>query len=251
MKLPREINLTEDTFMKVNKVILSVGITAGVLAAAAMTQPALAWHPKGEIVKKVQNITTGSVLSDADTASTGVAAKPGDVLKYVITVSNKGAKASNGDNDMVKTIVADLLPDGVELTSSPSTRAISANLGRIKPGEAKTKEFTVKVVAKTSGTIENTACFTGDSGANDNPQKGCNPAFVNVTVPETPAPVTPEKPEQPKPPVKETPAPVELPHTGPVANAIFSVLALGGIWYAIHRYVTSERELADAWIVKK
>lgn len=235
--------------MKVSKV-LSVGIITGTLAVASLAQPALAWHPKGEIVKKVENVTAGSGLADADTAADAVAAKPGDILKYVITVSNKGDKAKNGDNDMVTTVVTDTLPDGVELADGSGTRTITANLGRIKPGESKTKEFTVKVTATSDGAIENTACFTGDSGANDNPQKGCNPAVVTVTVPETPAPVTPEEPKTPeKPTPKETP--VELPQTGPVESAIFGVLALGGVWYAIHRYVTSERELSRAWIAKK
>lgn len=235
--------------MKMRAAVLSVGIAAGIIAAGALAQPVFAWHPKGVIVKKVQNITSGSELADADTAAQAVAAKPGDILKYVVTVSNEGDRASNGDNDMVKTTVTDTLPAGVELADGSGTRTVTANLGRLKPGESKSKEFTVKVTAATDGTIENTACFTGDSGANDNPQEGCNPANVTVTVPETPAPITPETPETPTPAPKETP--MELPHTGPVESAIFGVLALGGVWYAIQRYVTSERDLARAWIARK
>ena len=183
--------------MKVSKVLLSAGII-GVVSIAALASIAYAWHPKGSITKKVQNVTAGSELSDADTEGTAVAAKPGDTLKYVITVRNDGAADSKGWNDMAKTVMTDTLPDGIELASNPSQRQISENIGLIKPGQSVTKEYLVKVTASTDGTIKNTACFTGNSTANDNPQEGCNPAVVTVTVPETPVtPTTPETPETP------------------------------------------------------
>lgn len=230
--------------MKVSKLVLAASI-AGVIGIASLTSTAFAWHPKGIITKKVQNVTTGSALSDADTAAAAVVAKPGDTLKYVIEVSNIGAADDKGYNDMAKTVMTDTLPDGIELVANPSQRQISENLGTIKPGKSVVKEYTVKVTAKTAGAIENTACFTGNSTANDNPQQGCNPAVVTVTIPEVPVTTTPETPETPKTPV--TPAkemPAELPHTGLAENVIFSSFALGLIVYVAYIYVNSRRTLA-------
>ncbi len=240
--------------MKMKTAILSVGILAGIIAAGALAQPAFAWHPKGVIVKKVQNITTGSELADANTAAEAVAAKPGDTLKYVITVSNKGDKASNGDNDMVKTTVTDTLPAGVALADGSGASTLTAELGRIKPGETKTKEFTVKVTAETAGNIQNTACFTGDSGANDNPQKGCDSAYVTVTVPEVP--VTPVTPETPKTPEVPAPKPVEkmpaeLPHTGTSMDVFVAILAISAAGYAAYHYLASRRDLARSLLGTK
>jgi len=230
--------------MKVSKLILAAGIST-VVGLAALTNTAFAWHPKGVIVKKVQNVTSGSVLSDADTAATAVAAKPGDTLKYVIEVRNDGQPDSKGWNDMAKTIMTDTLPAGVELASNPPQRQITENLGLIKPGQKVTKEYLVKVTAKTNGTITNTACFTGDSTANDNPQKGCNPAVVTVTVPEVPpVPETPETPVAPTTP--EMPA--ELPKTGAGSNILTTTLAIGIASYAVYRYAQSRRDLKNAYI---
>jgi uncharacterized repeat protein (TIGR01451 family) len=225
--------------MKVSKVLLSAGLI-GVVSIASLASTAYAWHPKGIITKKVQNVTTGSELSDADTEGTAVAAKPGDTLKYVITVRNDGAADSKGYNDMAKTVMTDTLPSGIELVSSASQRQISENLSTIKPGQSVTKEYLVKVTASTDGAIQNTACFTGNSTANDNPQQGCNPAIVTVTVPETP--VTPTTPVTPSKPTPVTP--VELPHTGMAENVIVSSFALGLVVYIAYIYVSSRRTLA-------
>jgi uncharacterized repeat protein (TIGR01451 family) len=228
--------------MKVSKVLLSAAII-GTLTVAGLSTTAFAWHPKGIITKKVQNVTTGSVLSEADTAGTAVAAKPGDTLKYVIEVRNDGAADSKGYNDMAKTIMTDTLPSGVELVSSPSQRQITEDLGLIKPGQKVTKEYLVKVTASKATTVQNTACFTGNSTANDNPQQGCNPAVVTVTVPKTPeVPVTPTTPSTPTP----TPEmPVELPHTGLGENVALATIALGAGVYAAYRYIASRRELKN------
>lgn len=226
--------------MKVSKIVLLAGVI-GVVGIFSLASTAFAWHPKGVIVKKVQNVTTNSVLSDADTSATAIAAKPGDTLKYAITVSNNGAVDNSGNNDMAKTVMTDTLPTGIELVSNPSQRQISESLGTIKPGKSVTKEYLVKVTSSTAGTITNTACFTGNSTANDNPQQGCNPAVVTVTVPETP--VTPTTPVTPEQPAAETPA--ELPHTGMAENVIMSSFVLGAIAYISHLYITSRRELTN------
>jgi uncharacterized repeat protein (TIGR01451 family) len=228
--------------MKVSKLVLAASV-AGVIGLAGLTSTAFAWHPKGAITKKVQNVTTGSALSEADTAAAAVVAKPGDTLKYVIEVSNTGAADSKGYNDMAKTVMTDTLPAGIELVSNPAQRQISENLGTIKPGKSVTKEYLVKVTSETAGAIENTACFTGNSTANDNPQQGCNPAVVTVTIPEVPVTTTPETPETPVTPVTETPA--ELPHTGMAENVIFSSFALGLLVYVAYIYMSSRRNLAN------
>lgn len=239
--------------MTTNKLILSASLAA-IIVASTFAYSAFAWHPNGVIVKKVQNVTAGSALSDADSTGTAVAAKPGDTLKYVIEVSNTGASDSKGYNDMAKTVMTDTLPAGVELVSNPAQRKITENIGLIKPGAKVTKEYLVKVTSKTDETITNTACFTGDSTVNDNPQKGCNPAVVTVTVPPvvTP-PVTPEvpvtiTPEVPETPVVETPA--ELPHTG-ATESIFGAIALGIATYAVYHYVQSRRELTKAHLIQR
>ena len=170
-----------------NKLItIAAASVTGVALALAVSSPAYAWHPKGEIVKSVENVTLGGSASDANDLSTAVAAKPGDTLKYHITVSNTGDPADNGDDDMAQTVMTDTLPTGVELVNNPSQRTIKEDLGTIKPGAKVTKEYLVKVTATTAGTIENKACFTGDSLVNDNPQKGCDVAIVKVTIPVSP-----------------------------------------------------------------
>jgi len=234
--------------MKISKSL--IGIAAVGIITVGIAGNALAWHPKGVIVKKVQNITTGSQLADADTAASAILAKPGDILKYVITIKNDGAADSKGYNDMANTVLTDALPAGVELVDNPANRTIKQNLGTIKPGKSVTKEFTVKVTANSNQTIENTACFTGNSTANDNPQKGCNPAIVTVTVPETPTtPETPEVPTTPEAP-KTTPEvktpeaqaemPAELPKTG-TTNPVFGIVGVGALWYAAHRFILSRK----------
>lgn len=215
-------------------------VSASVVTAAIVVSPALAWHPKGVIVKYVENQTTGTVKSDANDAATAISAKPGDVLKYTIVVSNTGAAASNGDNDMAKTVMTDTLPAGIQLVSAPSARTINENMGTIKPGQSVTKEYLVTVTASKDGVIENKACFTGNSTANDNPQSGCDVADVNVTVPQTP--VTP--PVQPQQPAAPAPAQA-LPDTA-------SGLALGGlagtgtIGAAGYHFIRSKRNLRSA-----
>jgi uncharacterized repeat protein (TIGR01451 family) len=226
--------------MKISTVLLSAGVI-GAITIAGLTTTAYAWHPKGVISKKVQNVTTSSALSEADTAAQAVAAKPGDTLKYVIEIRNDGAADSKGYNDMAKTVMTDTLPSGVELVSNPSQRQITENLGLLKPGQKVVKEYLVKVTASKDGSIQNTACFTGDSTANDNPQKGCNPAVVTVTVPpktEPPVVITPT-PKTPTPPM-----PVELPRTGATENIILSTLGLGFLSYVAYRYLESERKLS-------
>jgi uncharacterized repeat protein (TIGR01451 family) len=230
--------------MTISKVLLAVGVTS-IIAVGAIAQTSLAWHPEGKIVKKVQNVTGGSALADADTDATAVAAKPGDTLKYVITISNPAKPAEKNWNDLAYIKMTDTLPAGIELVSDPAKRTITESLGTLKPGQSVTKEYLVKVTSKTNGTIKNTACFTGDSEVKDNPKQGCNPAVVKVTVPPVTPPVTPETPEVPETPVTETETelPAELPKTGPAETLLGSILAIGAVTYAVNHYVSSKRKL--------
>lgn len=235
----------EEMVMRINQFIFGTSVAA-VIVAASVTYSALAWHPSGKIIKEVQNVTSGSALSDADSLATAVAAKPGDTLRYVIAVSNNGNPDKSGNNDMAKTVMTDTLPDGVALISDPSQRQITENMGTIKPGQTVTKEYLAKVTASTDGSITNTACFTGNSTVNDNPQKGCNPAVVNITVPVVvpPVTVTPVTPTTPVTPVVPQSTPAELPHTGPAESILGTIVALGAISYVINDYVMSRRELS-------
>ncbi len=221
-----------------NRITTIVSVTAiSAVMAIAVASPALAWHPKGTIVKQVQNITQGGALADANTAAAAVSAKPGDTLKYVITVSNNGDVNPNGDNDMVNTKVTDTLPAGVALLDN-TTRNINLDLGKIAPGKSVSREVTVKVTSTKDGDlVDNEACFTGDSAINDAPQKGCDNAIVTVTVPPVVTPPTPVTPETTTPVTPATPAPVTtLPETGassPILGAsVATVLAYGAAMLA-------------------
>jgi uncharacterized repeat protein (TIGR01451 family) len=247
---PGESFLTEELSMNINKVVVSAALIA-VISVAGIATNAFAWHPQGVITKKVQNVTTSSALSEADTTSAAVAAKPGDTLKYVIEIRNDGAADSKGYNDMAKTVMTDTLPAGIELVSNPTQRTITENIGLIKPGQKVTKEYTVKVTAKQNGAITNTACFTGDSTANDNPQKGCNPAVVTVTVPPVVTPPVVTTPETPKTPETPVEIPAELPKTGMAENVLVSVFTVGVAAYAVQRYIASRRELNSAMTTRR
>jgi uncharacterized repeat protein (TIGR01451 family) len=212
--------------------VLAIASVTGVLTAASVSATAFAWHPKGVIIKSVMNQTTGSALSDANTAATAVNAKPGDVLKYVIEVRNDGAAGKT--NEMHFTKLTDKLPTGVQLVSDASKREITEDLGVIKPGEKVTKEYLVKVTStKDADLIENEACFTGDSEVKDNPQKGCDVADVKVSVPkEEPKPTpTPTPTPTPQAPVQPTES---LPQTGisgifaPAAAVVSGAAAYAG-----------------------
>jgi uncharacterized repeat protein (TIGR01451 family) len=226
--------------------VLAVASLTGVALARSVVSPAFAWHPKGNIVKSVQNQTAGGELSDANDAAHAVSAKPGDILKYVIEVSNVGAADSHGYNDMAKTVMTDTLPAGVQLINDPAQTKISEDLGTLTPGQKVTKTYMVKVVADKDGTlIQNQACFTGNSKANDNPQKGCDVADVKVHVPTPPVtPTTPNTPEQPAPQVQAaaTTQPATLPNTG-AGNVIAPVMAavIAAAAYAWHVMHTKKR----------
>jgi uncharacterized repeat protein (TIGR01451 family) len=215
----------------------------------------MAWHPKGVIVKKVQNVTTNSVVADANDAAQALAAKPGDTLKYVIEVRNDGDTTNDNGNDMAGTKLTDTLPAGVELAGDAGKRTIEEDLGTIKPGQKVVKEYTVKVTSTENGAlIDNKACFTGDSAVKDNPQQGCDTAKVKVSVPETPKPTTPA-PTTPA-PKAETPAPAApgkgeeaLPQTG--AESLGALAGTSVFGYAAHAYVRSKQGVARALRLKK
>lgn len=168
--------------MKRSIAFVSTGV-ASVVLAVGVAGSVLAWHPVGKISKQVQNVTQGSALSEANNASQAVAVKPGDTVKYVITVRNDGQKHNRGWNDMHYTKVTDNLPAGVTLVSG----ATHMNLGHIAAGASKKYEFIVKVTSQKDGdVICNTASFTGDSEVKDAPQRGSDSACIKVNVPPKP-----------------------------------------------------------------
>ena len=163
---------------------LALFISAGLTMAAAITAPALAWHPQGNIAKTVQDVTANSQTSSATDASSALTVAPGDTLLYTVVVSNTAEPAANHDNDMAYTVMTDQLPSGVELTSNPAQRQITENIGTIEPDKSVTKQYEVKVTdTKDGDSITNKACYTGDSIARDNPQSGCDTVVVTVRTP--------------------------------------------------------------------
>jgi uncharacterized repeat protein (TIGR01451 family) len=218
--------------MKKVSLLTSASLTS-LMAIGLVAAPAYAWHPKGVIVKKVQNQTAGSAISDANTKETAVSAAPGDTLVYTITISNTGAPAANNDDDMAATKLSDTLPTGIELVSNPTQRTITEDLGTITPGNSVTKTYAVKVTDTTDGdVITNKACFTGDSIVNDNPQSGCDVAIVTVKVPPVTPPTTPTPPVTP--PVGGSGA-TTLPNTGNSALTASLLVGLAAIvGYAVN-----------------
>jgi uncharacterized repeat protein (TIGR01451 family) len=217
------------------------------LAIASLPAVALAWHPKGTIKKEVMNVTQGIAYSDANTSATAVAARPGDTLKYRITVSNIAAPASKEWNDLHYVVVTDKLPSGI----TAAAMNISESIGLILPQKSAVREYQVKVASSANGTIKNTACFTGDSKVHDNPQKGCDDAYITVTKPvATPSP-TPLPSTTPVP--TTTPAvlgvgeaaPATLPETG-AETALGSLAGIGGLAYASRAYLRSRHGLKRA-----
>jgi uncharacterized repeat protein (TIGR01451 family) len=221
--------------MKKVSILANASLT-GIVAASIIAVPAFACAPQGMIVKEVQNQTTGTLMNDANTASNATSATTGDTLLYTITVSNKGATAKNGDNDILNTKLTDTLPAGVELASNPASRTITEDLGVIAPGKSVTKTYAVKVTSTTDGdVITNKACYNGDSKVKDYAtQSGCDVAVVKVkvTTPETPAtPTTPAAPVTPTTPAATVETPTVLPDTGSTAlstSLIMGVALVGG-----------------------
>lgn len=232
--------------------MVAASSVTGVTLAAALVSPALAWHPKGMIIKSVQNVTANGQLSDANDAASAISAKPGDTLKYVIKVSNTGAGATNGSNDMAFTSVTDTLDANLELVSDPTLHQIKEDFGTIKPGQNVTREYLVKVKATATKdvVIENKACFTGNSIVKDNPQQGCDVADIKIMIPTpapkpTPTPISTTTPSPtPKPTIATaaapastttlqavTPAASVLPATGP-ANFIIPAVLVSVLGYA-------------------
>jgi uncharacterized repeat protein (TIGR01451 family) len=234
---------------KIKAIAFSVA-TSAVLVSLMAAPTAFAWHPEGKIVKKVQNVTAKSELSDANDEKSAISAKTGDILTYVITVSNAQTN-DDGKNDMTNTILTDTLPEGVELVSNASQRIITENLGTIKPKQSVTKQYQVKVTATTDGkVITNKACFTGNTAVNDNPQSGCEVAVVKVSnpTPEQPKPpVTPPTTTTPETPKTEKPATTQpevsaksgeqsLPQTGPASTiAIAAITVVAGYVFYMKR----------------
>jgi uncharacterized repeat protein (TIGR01451 family) len=217
-----------NTFMKA-----SAAAVFSVVIASSVISPAYAWHPQGKITKSVQNMTAGGEAKPADSATTAVAAKPGDILQYTIEVHNAAAPADKQYNDLAHVVMTDTLPAGVELVSDPALRTIKVDMPVILPGNSVVKQYQVKVTDKTDGkVIENKACFTGDSVVKDNPQKGCDTANVKVTVPvvpatpATPTPVTPAPtaPAQGIGGATELAAPEVLPNAGVGSSLVLATL---------------------------
>ncbi len=225
---------------KIKAIAFSVAASAVMVGLMAAPTTAFAWHPEGKIVKKVQNVTAKSELSDANDDASAISAKPGDILTYVITVSNAQTN-DDGKNDMTNTVLTDTLPAGVELVNNAGQRTITENLGTIKPKQLVTKQYQVKVTENTDGkVITNKACFTGNTAVNDNPQSGCEVAVVKISNPkveEPTPPATPTTPTTPEAPKAETPKatqPVEsakggeqsLPQTGPASTIAIAAVAI-------------------------
>jgi len=225
------------------KTKLITGATlSGVTAAILVATPVLACHPQGYIQKQVQDITTNSAIVDANSASSALNVNSGDSLVYTITVSNKGAVAKNGDDDMINTVVTDKLPAGLNLTSDANQRTVTLNLGTIKPGATVSKTIAVTVSSTQDGVvIDNQACYNGVGVDNKTTQNGCDDAVVKVSVPVKPVtPVTPVTSVTPA--VQGDTTVTTLPNTG-AGNVMGIALATTVLGYVGSLVVKSKRVL--------
>lgn len=203
-----------------NRKTMSIAFAAAIVIPFASVGTAFACHPQGVITKTVQNITAGTAVSDANSAKDAISAKPGDTLRYTITIKNTAASNTQGADDMLNTVMTDTLPDGVMLVGDTSTRAIHANFGTVASGKSVTKTYDVTVTSSADkAIIKNKACYTGDSKLSTGAQSGCDEADVIVSAPPVaaPTPVTPVTPAA----AQTTPQPERLPNTGVGGNIMF------------------------------
>lgn len=159
---------------------------ASAALALSLAGSAFAWHPDGEIVKEVKNLTQNSGWEDANSAASAVTAEPGDTLKFRITVKNVTDHPANGYNELWYIKVTDNLPAGLTLVSG---RTGNNSLENLSAGEQASYTFTATVNQSVSDgeVVCNTASFTGNSEVRDNPQSGSDDACVEVNVPPEPA----------------------------------------------------------------
>lgn len=225
------------------------GFTAALVLAATVSTAAFAWHPQGKITKEVQNVTQNSSYADANDATTAITARPGDVLRYRVSVVNPAPAADRQYNDLTRIKVTDTLPAGVTLVSGSKDKDFGSIV--VVPQSTKgngTKsvsyEFTVKVAASAvdKSVICNTATYSGNSIKNDAPRSGSDKACVKVTVPETPKPETQETP------VTETPTggqgevlPASIPATG-AGSALVGLTGLSAVTYAAVAFIQNRRK---------
>lgn len=161
--------------------------------AMGVSTVALAWHPQGTITKEVKNVTLNSAYADANDATTAIAARPGDILRYRMTVVNPAPAASRQYNDLTKIKVTDVLPAGVTIDTGSKDKDFGSIV--VVPQstagngtKSVSYEFTVKVAAGVADKtlICNTATFNGNSVAGDAPRTGSDKACVTVNVPPAP-----------------------------------------------------------------
>jgi len=266
-------------FSMPNTVLAMVVVSFFSLVGAYYFNNTFAWHPNGKVQKTVQDVTKGGSPHDANSKSDEVEAEAGDILRYTVTVSNIASNASNHYNDMAGTVMTDVLPADLQLVSDPSANTIVENIGTILPGKSVVKIYEVKLLktVKDHAVLVNKACFTANSVKNDNPQSGCDVAYLladNDHPGSSPDPSpnpspnsSPNPSPNPNPGPNPTPSPIsngsteltdngsstggssnttvdlptQLPNTGPSDIAVVTAFAvLGG--YLVHEWY---------WFVKR
>jgi len=199
-----------------------------ILAATIIAAPAFACYPQGNIVKTVQDNTTGSSVVTADTDASALSVNQGDTLTYTVTISNQ--ETQEGDQhqaDMTNVELTDTLPAGVQLVSNPSETTITENLGTIAANGKVSRTYQVKVTAtENDAYLTNKACYTSGSNLGTKyDQSGCTVSIVHVNVPVVPPTPTPPAP---------TP-PTTLPNTGSTAlSAAMLVSGIAFVGYALN-----------------
>lgn len=189
-------------------------------------------HPQPKITKMVQNTSEGALspLVDANSPNAAIKAKPGDILTYVISVTNVAQEARDRLNDMVGISITDTLPEGVERVDLPnSPRTFTDRVTDLIPRVGVVKTYKVKVTATTDGLIQkNNVCLTSNGIHGNKPSRLCDVAYSRVVVPPAPPAPAPAPVVVPPTPVPDQPIqlPAVLPQTGPGMGNLIVMVAM-------------------------
>lgn len=145
-----------------------------VVSPIVFSRSAYAQNPSGVITMTIQDLTTGSTITQSTSYVFAPVVNTGDELQYQVLLSNQGS--SPGNDQMVNTVVTNQLPAGLSLVSEDNL-----NVGTLDASQQAYLNIFVTVTATSAGLIQNQACFTGNSITGSSPQSGCATSFVKAS----------------------------------------------------------------------
>lgn len=125
-------------------------------------------YPRGVITVQVQNQTKNGSLQES-----GLSAQPGDTLRYVVTVHNKGA------SDLVDGLIETYLPEQI---SSDNASTAGDHTDVVSAGGVTTKEYTFTVPETAlAGQTTIESCVNGTSNDKASPLRACDSTDITIT----------------------------------------------------------------------